>query len=376
MASLKKFNGNTWLDSKLRKLVTASDTITTLPTVLYPNDTTATVGLKGQTVQSSVPSPTSPSQPQGTGERTANLFDKSQPTTLTNKYLLSNGEESSNSSGWAASAYIPVSGHYVTLTGVGGILPSICAYDSSKQFVRGKNYENRNKTTIDISDCSFVRFSYVPTVQGDNAMLNTGNIALYYEPYGYKIPISSASTTTPVYLGEVETTRKIKKFVLTGEESVSVTATGIAVIALGVPPVVGVECVCSHYIGTNVTTYSALGVGECTTSIVASGGNRFAINDVSLSTADEYKAYFAQQYANGTPVTVWYVLAEPETGIVNEPLMKIGDYADSISGITIPTITGKDTFDVETTLKPSEVSLSYTGWHDATVKEWDGSQWQ
>ena len=55
--------------------------------------------------------------------------------------------------------------------------------------------------------------------------------------------------------------------------------------------------------------------------------------------------------------------------------MKIGDYADTVSGITIPTITGKDTFDVETALKPSEVSLSYTGWHDTTVKEWDGSQW-
>lgn len=37
--------------------------------------------------------------------------------------------------------------------------------------------------------------------------------------------------------------------------------------------------------------------------------------------------------------------------------------------------TGKDTFDVETTLKPSDVSLNYTGWHDATVKEFDGNQW-
>ena len=35
----------------------------------------------------------------------------------------------------------------------------------------------------------------------------------------YKTPISSASTTTPVYLGEVQTTRKIKKLVLTGNET-------------------------------------------------------------------------------------------------------------------------------------------------------------
>lgn len=56
--------------------------------------------------------------------------------------------------------------------------------------------------------------------------------------------------------------------------------------------------------------------------------------------------------------------------------MKIGNYADTVSGITIPTITGKDSFDVLTTLKPSEVELTYTGWHDAGVKEWDGSEWQ
>ena len=61
---------------------------------------------------------------------------------------------------------------------------------------------------------------------------------------------------------------------------------------------------------------------------------------------------------------------------LNEPIRKIGDYADTVSGITIPTITGKDTFDVETTLKPSEVELTYTGWHDANVKESDGSDWQ
>jgi hypothetical protein len=89
----------------------------------------------------------------------------------------------------------------------------------------------------------------------------------------------------------------------------------------------------------------------------------------------DFAAYCAQQYANGTPVTVLYVLTTPETGIVNEPLMKIGDYADTVSSITVPMITGRDTFDVDTTLKPSEASLNYTGWHDATVQEWDGSQW-
>jgi hypothetical protein len=96
---------------------------------------------------------------------------------------------------------------------------------------------------------------------------------------------------------------------------------------------------------------------------------------ISSNTKEDFKAWIAQQYTNGTPVTVWYVLATATTGTVNEPLMKIGNYADTVSSITVPMITGRDTFDVDTTLKPSEASLNYTGWHDATVQEWDGSQW-
>lgn len=364
MNAKKRVNGS-WVNTTLRQYKTATDTITTFPAVLYTTGTTATVGLKGQAVQSGTPTPDNPIMPEGCGERTGNLFDKSQPTTLTNKYLLSNGEESSNAAGWAASAYIPVSGYYVTLSGVGGNLPSICAYDSSKQFVRGKNYESSNKTTIDISDCSFVRFSYVPTVQGDNAMLNTGSIALYYEPYGYKIPISSTNTTTPVYLGEVETTRKIKKLVLDSTENWN-------------------EGTSNYYIfidvsgkGNGIPNSTALSTHTESGVVVNSNGTALFFKKsvfVHSSLAD-FKSYLAAQYAAGTPVTVWYVLATPETGIINEPLMKIGDYADEVSNISIPTITGKNIVDVETVLKPSEVSFNYAGWHTAVVHKRINGAW-
>lgn len=197
----------------------------------------------------------------------------------------------------------------------------------------------------------------------------------------YKIPISSANTTTPVYLGDVQSTRRIKQLVLTGEEE-WVFGSGFFYNENITPDYLRTSkriVYCTHYQGINsVTAGAQVGNGEC--SFYSIMGlqrlQRLYIKDDDYATIAEFKTYLAQQYAAGTPVTVWYVLAEPQTGIVNEPLMKIGDYADSISGITIPTITGKDTVDVLTTLKPSEVSLSYTGWHDATVKEWDGSDWQ
>ena len=108
----KRVNGS-WTNTTHYIHKTATDTITTLPAVLYPTGTTATVGLKGQTVQSGTPTPDTPIMPQGTGD-----------------------------------------------------------------------------------------LETIGTKAGQ-----------------YKIPISSANTTTPIYLGEVETTRRVKKLVLTGEET-------------------------------------------------------------------------------------------------------------------------------------------------------------
>lgn len=75
----------------------------------------------------------------------------------------------------------------------------------------------------------------------------------------------------------------------------------------------------------------------------------------------KFKSYLAAQYAAGTPVTIWYVIATPETAVVNEPLMKIGDYADTVSAaqsqVTIPTVNGENVLDVLTEVKPSEVTI-------------------
>lgn len=276
MTSLKKFNGTTWDDSKVRKLGTSTDTITTLPADLYADGTNATVGLVGNMQQTGSPTPQNPIQP---------------------------------------------------------------------------------------SECGDLETSGTKAGQ-------------------YKIPISSASTTTPVYLGQVQSMRKIKKLVVTGEES-TWTASGEAAdvyyVSLAGDEYKGaaITTVCTHFKSVrNATNYLHLNNGEMclyngAISSVHTAGFKYPNSSLS-----DFKAYLAQQYANGTPVTIWYVLATETTGILNEPLRKIGDYADTVSGITIPTITGKDSFDVLTTLKPSEVSLAYTGWHDASIQEWDGSQWQ
>lgn len=82
----------------------------------------------------------------------------------------------------------------------------------------------------------------------------------------------------------------------------------------------------------------------------------------SGNTVAGLKEYLAAQYAAGTPVVVWYALAGPETAIVNEPLAKIGDYADELHSedttITIQTVSGRNTLTIDTTLQPSSVSIT------------------
>ena len=269
MNAKKRVNGS-WVNTTLRQYKTATDTITTFPAVLYTTGTTATVMLKGQTVQSGTPSPDSPIMPQGCGD-------------------------------------LETSGAKV-----------------------GQ----------------------------------------------YKIPISSAGQTTPVYLGEAQATRKIKKLVLTGEETFFQDKERADSWRFYSNPLISAKSnvsICNHfaYIGTSqVNGSDTIGFSLFSTMQFGCRCPKEIANTIT-----EFKAFLAAQYAAGAPVCVWYVLANEETGIVNEPLMKIGNYADEVSNISIPTTTGKNIVDVETVLKPSEVSFNYAGWHTVVVHKRINGAW-
>jgi hypothetical protein len=117
---------------------------------------------------------------------------------------------------------------------------------------------------------------------------------------------------------------------------------------------------CTHYVASkNKSNYAYLSDNSC---CIRWNLSTLWIRNTARSDVDDFKSYLQQQYAAGTPVTVWYVIEEPETGIVNEPLHKIGDYADTVSmaqaGVTIPTVAGTNTLTVDTTVQPSNVSIT------------------
>lgn len=331
--------------------------------------------IEGNTVQNGTPTPDNPIQPSECGERTGNLFDISKVTS--NTVITNNGDGTLTASDYPANASENLGvlcpnlkeGDIVTLkfdtTSIANLV--LIRYYVTAGLKWTENWYSGTSKTITAEWLNArIGFYKESGAQGggkttiSNIRLNTGSTALPYEPYGYKIPISSANTTTPVYLGEVESTRQIKKWVLDGTETWNkgnYAPSGGYQFFTPKPSDIAdnLDWLMTHFKkgselnGSAFATYLSL---YPEASILPEN-----------ATANDFKEWLAAQYAAGTPVTVWYVLATEETAVVNEPLMRIGDYADTLSmeqaGVSIPTANGSTTLDVDTTLKPSNIYIEY-----------------
>lgn len=187
----------------------------------------------------------------------------------------------------------------------------------------------------------------------------------------YKLPLTSAGQDVNIYLGESETTRRIKKLVLTGEESWNTQQKTYYIRINNYYRMYDVGShlsACSHYpnsqqYGPPGKCYGLGGLVDGQTSTRWNGNIVFNPSP-TISSRTDWISYLAAQYAAGTPVTVWYVLNNPETGTLNEPLRKIGDYADTIdstqTNVQIPTSAGSTTISwAGQGLAPSKVELEY-----------------
>lgn len=194
----------------------------------------------------------------------------------------------------------------------------------------------------------------------------------YLDGAAYKIPVEIGVSTQSIDLSAVQSVRNIKKLVLTGDETwyTSGNYTG-AVYAYhsnfpGIKPQTPIFC--THLVDAYDSSYVQ---GSCKNDSTSVG--MWVFNTTTSPTA--FKNYLANQYSDGTPVTIYYILAEPVTDTINEPLQKIGDYADSISNIALTTTAGAQSFGVDTAVKPSEITLNFRGWHPKDPKESSGGEW-
>ena len=345
----------------------------------------------GNMEQSSTPAPDAPITPSECGEKTRNLFDKDN-VDITHIYPLLNGTTFTQGGDNSWSIIMPCKPN-TTYT----LSKSILSHSNPRHRVSGsEEYPTAGGAQTFIDDKSetisgdtrsrqiftttenthwIVCFLYSNNIyeelieQLQSLQLEEANDKTEYEPYGYKLPISSAGQTNNIYLGEVETTRYVKQLVLTGEENWIYDSNGsrcyINITDAYAKDNRRTQCYCSHYICVyNGEPFNTIPNHSIYINLYNNAA-RFYIKNEEFTSAADFKSFLAQQYANGTPVTVWYVLATPETAVVNEPLRKIGDYADTVSmeqaGVSISTLNGQTVVDVDTTLKPSEMYIKYKG---------------
>lgn len=143
-----------------------------------------------------------------------------------------------------------------------------------------------------------------------------GSTPLPYEPYGYKLPLLSGSTPVDIYLGESQTTRRIGKIDLSELPWVVIASPGLW-RTTSIPNI--------KY--TSVNTELGDGIAEKYVMHIGSGMST-ALNCIAIDTAQ----VSVNTGSNSIKPTgmFYYALATPETAVVNEPLRKIGNYADTI----------------------------------------------
>lgn len=213
-----------------------------------------------------------------------------------------------------------------------------------------------------------------PTPSAPIAVQGVGELETTGEHSGeYKIPISNAQTTTPIYLTEPLMKissmndelnsnnillRKIRKMVCNGSENWNVYSAGTSVsfFYLSVSANKGIDTVimCTHY--------ERKGIDPVTSTVgidLVSDGTIMRLRPQNVASdfpdLNSWTTYLQQQYENGTPVTIWYALNTATTETVTVP--------------SIPTTEGANSITVDTTVQPSEFLATWTGWHNAYVKE-------
>jgi hypothetical protein len=325
----------------------------------------------GNTVQNGTPSPDVPVDVVGCGVRTGNLFDPN-----STRYHM--GKGANNKIGRVdngAMFYIkavPNTKYTIKIHATDSTFVRL--YLSNAPIVEGVaesyNVISESETVINpevtITNTEYAYLwiqtggTWYTEHGGSSIMLNTGSTPLPYEPYGYKIPVTVSdgtnTVTTPVYIGNEPlhkigdyadyvdfkrgvVVRRIKKLVLTGAE-----------------PDLMVESSSFFYLNNPIKNakkphrvYSSHFMGgdklynNNTVTISNTGRLNFATTDIPHSVA-EFASFLAQQYEAGTPVTIWYVLAEPE----EEPLENL---------LPIQTIRDTNILTADTTIQPSEMYL-------------------
>ena len=166
----------------------------------------------GNTEQMGTPTPENPIVPSECGERTENLFDVSK--VVTNTQVINQGRSlkvmiPSTTTGVSAAVPNTLQDYCPTLNVGDEVTLSFETTGSAKYiYLSGANISwirGQSKTiTATILSSAVIWYASGRDTEAviSNIMLNSGSTALPYEPYGYKLPLTSAGQDVDIYLGD------------------------------------------------------------------------------------------------------------------------------------------------------------------------------
>lgn len=323
-----------------------------------------------------IPSPNHVSEVQAVGDRTGNLFDYK-------KYFESTFTKYSEYFEWAEIQLKPFTTYTfttsfsesTTATGVINTAFIITSSAEEPKTLTGGISSTRIATKTTEADGIIkiykrIKGIYLPKKEDFDSgmywlMINEGDTALPYEPYGYKIPVVTSADgaepiTTPIYLptplysGEVlrsDGSREVKwgKITFDGssDENWDILTRGYRIYvkdSQSVPQDQITNALCSHFVASTypgVITNGVVAFSQRLSTNGKSNGFAFSIGEK----ANNLNIENWRKRLSESPVTVWYRLATPTTETFTAP--------------QIPTLNGTTVIDVDTAVKPTEMYAKY-----------------
>lgn len=182
--------------------------------------------------------------------------------------------------------------------------------------------------------------------------VEAGDAATPYEPYHEPIT-TPIYLPTPLYSGEVmrsDGSREVKfdKLVLTGEEEItSHKPFADGTISIRIPSLKAKSnsiIYCTHLQNVSFAELYNNEKQGISAHLKNELNNLYCLIS-GFTNLTQYKDFFRNEYSAGTPIILWYQLAEPITETFITP--------------QIPTLSGTTVIDVDTAVKPTEMYIKY-----------------
>ena len=249
-----------------------------------------------------------------------NLLDSS---ILENKILDSKTGSATTNTSWKASDFIQINSgiyNFSWKSSSNYFQVTICFYDRNKNFLSGISWAIANvySKSFEVDEnTTFIRVSYSTIISGKEAnrekiILEQNSTETDYEQHeeqSYIMPVQKEMLEGD-YVADVEH-HEWKKLTLTGNENIKLNTAFANVFNIEIPKInIMNQQVCLCNIAKGVVYNTALLTIQDNIIMTASL-NKIVYKSTKFSSLSEFKTYLQNQYEEGTPVIVYYKLAEP-----------------------------------------------------------------